>query len=74
MSTATDFYNKIANGGKEKIVNDNMRITEMNDGTIITMRKVSHSDKTPVVDINVKNSSHTGGVKGQKIHFVQENE
>ena len=54
MNTATDFYNKIANGGKEKIVNDNMRITEMNDGTIITMRKVSHSDKTPVVDINVK--------------------
>ena len=50
-----------------------MRITEMNNGTIITMRKVSHSDKTPVVDINVKNSSHTGGVKGQKIHFVQEN-
>ncbi len=35
----------------------------MNERTIITMRKVSHSDKIPVVDINVKNSSHTGGVK-----------
>ncbi len=72
LATAKDFYNKIAFGGKEQIVNDNMRITRMADGTVITMRKVSHSDGTPVVDINIKPSSHTGGVKGQKIHFVQE--
>lgn len=72
MNTAKDFYNKLAFGGMEKRVNDNMRITRMADGTVITMRKVSHSDGTPVVDINIKPSSHTGGVKGQKIHFVLE--
>lgn len=72
LAAAQDFYNKIAFGGKEQIVDDNMSITRMADGTVITMRKVSHSDGTPVVDINIRPSSHTGGVKGQKIHFVQE--
>lgn len=71
LAAAKDFYDKIAFGGKERIVNDNMRITRMADGTVITMRIVSHSDGTPAVDINIKSSSHTGGVKGQKIHFVQ---
>lgn len=70
IAAAKDFYNKIAFGGKEQIIN--MRITRMADGTVITIRKVSHSDGTPVVDINIKPSTHTGGVKGQKIHFIQE--
>lgn len=73
LKTANDFYDKIACGGKEQKVNDNMRITRMADGTVITMRKVSHSDGTPVVDINIRNNTHTGGVKDQKIHFVLEN-
>lgn len=72
LAAAKDFYDKIAFGGKEQIINNNMKITRMADGTVITMRKVSHSDGTPVVDINIKPSTHTGGVKGQKIHFVQE--
>lgn len=72
MHTANDFYNKIALGGIEQEVNDNMKITRMADGTIITMRKTSHSDGTPVVDINIRRSTHTGGVKDQKIHFVLE--
>lgn len=71
ISAAKDFYDRIAFGGREQIVNENMRITRMADGTVITMRKVSSSDGTPVVDINIRPSSHTGGVKGQKIHFVQ---
>lgn len=70
--SAKDFYNKLASGGLEKRVNGNMKITRMSDGTVITMRRVSYSDGTPVVDINIKPSSHTGGVKGQKIHFVLE--
>ena len=72
LKTANDFYSKIAYGGIEKVVNNNLRITRMNDGTVITMRVISHSDGTPVVDVNIKNSTHTGGVKTQKIHFVQE--
>ena len=71
LSTAFDFYEKIAFGGIEKKVNDNLRITRMADGTIITMRKVSHSDGTPAVDINIEGSTHTGGLKNQKIHFVK---
>ena len=72
LVTAKDFYNKIAFGGKETIVNENLRITRMADGTILTMRKVSHSDGSPVVDINIERSAHTGGIKKQKIHFIQE--
>lgn len=72
LAAANDFYCKIAFGGKEQIVDDNMRITRMADGSIITMRKTSHSDGTPVVEINISPSTHSGGVKGQKIHFVQE--
>ncbi len=72
LVAAKDFYDKIAFGGKEQVINDNMRITRMADGTVITMRKISHSDGTPVVDINIRPSTQTGGVKSQKIHFVQE--
>lgn len=71
LEAALDFYDKIAFGGIENKVDDNLRITRMADGTVISMRKVSHSDGTPVVDINIKSSTHTGGVKGQKIHFVK---
>lgn len=72
LKTAEDFYKKIAFGGIEQTVNDNMRITRMADGTVITMRKVSSSDRTPVVDINIKKSKHSGGIRDQKIHFVLE--
>lgn len=72
LATALDFYNKIAFGGKEDIVSENMSITRMADGTIITMRKVSSSDGTPVVDVNIERSTHTGGIKKQKIHFIKE--
>ena len=68
----TNAYDKLAYGGKEQIVNDNMRITHMADGTVITMRKVSSSDGTPAVDINIEKSRGSGGVKSQKIHFVKE--
>lgn len=34
--------------------------------------QVSHSDGTPVVDVNIERSTHTGGIKKQKIHFIKE--
>jgi hypothetical protein len=44
----------------------------MADGSIITMRPVSFSpDGSPVVEINISGSTHTGGLKQQKIHFVE---
>lgn len=73
IATATDFYNKIALGGTEKIYNNgNRRITQMSDGTVITWRKSSTSDGSSVVEINISRSGHTGGIKRQKIHFIQE--
>lgn len=70
ISVANDFYKKISYGGVEQVVNSNLSITRMHDGTVITKRIISHSDGTPVVDINIKGSSHSGGIKQQKIHFV----
>lgn len=75
LATANDFYNKIAYGGTEISRNNgNLKITTMSDGTIITKRNISSSDGTPVVEINIRNSTHNGDVKYQKIHFVKEAE
>lgn len=74
VSTAKDFYNKIAFGGIEIVYNGgNIRVTYMSDGSIITMRPISSSrDGSPVVEINISGSTHPGGLKQQKIHFVEE--
>lgn len=72
LSTATDFYDRIAYGGVEKTyANGDRKITQMADGTIIAWRRISKSGG-PVVEINISSSSHTGGIKEQKIHFVEE--
>ena len=47
-------------------------IAKLADGTIVSYRKVSSSDGTPAVDINIKKSKETGGVKQQKMYFVKE--
>ena len=71
LDTAKDFYNKIAFGGTENVYNNgNRKITQMADGTIITWRKISSSDSTPVVEINISNSNHSGGVKNKKYILV----
>ena len=47
-------------------------MTEMADGTVVTYREVSGSaDKSPVAEINIRDSKDPGGVKGQKIHFIK---
>lgn len=43
----------------------------MHDGTDITFRTTSHSDGTPVVEINIIRSTSSGGVRRQKIHFMK---
>lgn len=73
LATAKDFYAKIAFGGVEKTYNGGkLKITHMADGTIISTRTTSTSDGTPVVEINISSSTHSGGVKQQKIHFIKE--
>lgn len=72
VSTARDFYDRATQGGiEEPLPNGKGVKTTMSDGTVITMREVSSSDGSPAVDINISDSSDSGGIKGQKIHFVQ---
>lgn len=74
MATAKDFYDRIAYGGREIVYKGGkLNITHMADGSVISMRTVSSSpDGSPVVEINISGSTHTGGIKEQKIHFVEE--
>lgn len=44
--------------------------TLMGDGTVVSLREVSSSDGSPAVEINIRNSFGSGGVKNQKIHFA----
>ena len=72
IKTARDFYDKAAHGGLEfEVSNGKGVFTKMLDGSIISFRKVSSSDGSPAVDINIKKSSNHGGIKQQKIHFVK---
>lgn len=72
LRTAYDFYNRLSYGGVETIYDNGMRrTTQMADGTYISLRIASRSDGSPVVEINIVDSLHTGGIKSQKIHFVE---
>lgn len=72
ISTSTDFYNKLTHGAIEKrLPNEKGTVAKLEDGTIVSYRKISSSDGSPAVDINIKRSNETGGVKRQKIHFVK---
>lgn len=70
--TATDFYKKLTYGGIEKkLPNGKGKYVKMQDGTIISWRPKSSSDKSPAIDINITKSDDAGGIKQQKIHFVK---
>lgn len=73
---AKEFYGKIAYGGIEDIdftrdKNNIMFQTKMRDGTIITYREVTSSNGSPAVQISVRQSNDSHGLKNQKIHFVK---
>lgn len=71
VSTSKDFYDKLTYGGIEHILKNNKgTICKMADGTVVTWRENKSSDGSPVVDINIKKSKGSGGIKSQKIHFV----
>ncbi len=73
VKTAKNFYALASYGGVESSMkNGNGYTSKMADGTVISYRKVSTSDGTSVVEINIRKSTDSGGVKYQKIHFVKE--
>ena len=68
---AEKFYDEAAYGGKEKRLSNGKGVmTVMKDGSVLTFRRVSTSDGSPAVDINISaRSTDDGGIKTQKIHF-----
>lgn len=73
VTVAMEFYDTAAYGGVEKnLPNGKGVYTEMRDGSVLTFRVASSSDGSPAVSINISsNSTDNGGIKTQKIHFVQ---
>ena len=69
LKTAKLFYEKIANGGIEKKLPNGAFVTKLKDGTIITFREITSTAGSPAIDINIKKSSSSSGIKNQKIHF-----
>lgn len=73
ISESKEFYDNLTNGGIEEILpNGKGVMTLMKDGTVITYRVITSTEGSPAVDINIKKSSGTGGIKKQKIHFEKE--
>ena len=73
LAAAHDFYDRIGKGGIEEPLPNGkgVRVT-MADGTVISIRDVSESDGTPAVDISIRRSTDSSGVRKQKIHFETE--
>jgi hypothetical protein len=70
LITAKEFYDKASYGGIEKKLDDGKFKTVMKDGTTLVFREISNSDGTPAVEIFIQSSDKNGGIKTQKIHFV----
>lgn len=71
LSTAREFYNKIAYGGKRDKSGEGFLTVRMKDGSVITFRETSKSG-SPAVDINIKKSNDNGlKIKSHKIHFIK---
>ena len=76
-TTAKEFYDKATYGGIEEHVVEKKtgniigKKTRLADGSVVSWRESSKSDGTSVVEINIERSSDSGGIKKQKIHFIQ---
>lgn len=73
VAQARDFYDTAGFGGIETPMKNGKGFTcRMRDGAVVSFREVSSSDGSPAVDINIRRSTGSSGVKRQKIHFVRE--
>lgn len=76
VKTAEKFYDEIAYGGVEKVTQTKdgkheRKTVYLKDGTIINYREISTSGP-PAVEVNIKKSTESCGIKQQKIHFIKE--
>ena len=73
IKTAQEFFDKIGHGGAFMADVKTGQITKnrvrLRDGTIINYRVVSKSGG-PAVEINIKKSSDSCGLRSHKIHFI----
>ena len=75
--TAKEFYDQATYGGIEEPVIEKKtgniigKKTRLADGSVISWRENSKSDGTSVVEINIERSFDSGGIKKQKIHFIE---
>ncbi len=69
IGQAKSFFSCLTYGGIDISTKEITRI-KTHDGSIVTMRLKTSSVDSPAVDINIRNSSHTGGIKYQKVHFT----
>lgn len=68
---AKQFYDDATYGGQEEKLSNGKGVkTTMRDGTVISYREVSSSDGSPAVQITISSLEDGGGIKSQKIHFV----
>ncbi len=67
--TAKQFFSRLSYGGVD-ISKDGITMTQTHDGSIITYRVQTSSPGSPAVDINIIQSTHSAGIKKQKIHFA----
>ncbi len=72
IATAKEFYQTATKGGIESpMKNGKGYTTRMKDDSMVSYREISTSDGSPAVDINIRRSTNSGGIKQQKIHFVR---
>lgn len=73
IKVAQEFFDRIGYGGMFMTDAETAQITEnrvrLRDGTIINFRVTSKSG-WPAVEINVKKSSDSCGIRSHKIHFI----
>lgn len=72
LATAKDFYDRMTYGGIETSLEKGNGVKcKLADGSWITFRPVSRSeDKSPAVDINVRQSEDPCGIADKRIHFI----
>lgn len=72
-ATAKEFFNKIARGGllDLKTISGGV-VSRLQDGTVVSYRKITSSDNSPAVEIRFRKLNEKFGVRDQKIHFVQD--
>lgn len=74
VSAAEHCYRILGRGGTTTVAHNlkgqEIRMTRLSDGTLVTYRRITSSQGSPAVEIRLSGGTHK--VQQQKIHFVME--